>query len=111
MSEKSLKLIPYGISDYTVVRSGNYIYIDKTKYIEFLESKFLYTFIVRPRRFGKTLFTGMLKKYYDIAACNEFEKNFSGTYIGANKTPLANSFRVLHLNFSGLASDNIADSI
>ncbi len=111
MSEKSLKLIPYGISDYTVVRSGNYIYIDKTKYIEFLESKFLYTFIVRPRRFGKTLFTGMLKKYYDIAAGNEFEKNFSGTYIGENKTPLANSFRVLHLNFSGLASDNIADSI
>lgn len=111
MSEKSLKLIPYGISDYTIIHNQNYLYVDKTKYIEILESKSPYTFIVRPRRFGKTLFTGMLKKYYDIASANEFEKNFSGTYIGEHKTPLANSFRVLHLNFSGLASEHIAGSI
>ncbi len=111
MSEKVLKLIPYGISDYTIIHNGKHIFVDKTKYIELLESDFLYTFIVRPRRFGKTLFTGMLKKYYDIASYNEFEKNFSGTYIGKNKTPLANTFRVLHLNFSGLAFVNIADSI
>ena len=111
MSEKTLKLIPYGISDYTIVHSEKYIYVDKTRYIELLESDFLYTFIVRPRRFGKTLFTGMLKKYYDMASGSEFEKNFSGTYIGKNKTPLANTFRVLHLNFSGLASANIAESI
>lgn len=109
MSKK--KIIPYGISNYNLVRNEKYIYVDKTKYIELLEEDFPYAFIVRPRRFGKTLFTGMLRSYYDIVEADDFEKNFSGTYIGSNKTELANSFRVLHLNFSGLASCKVEENI
>ena len=111
MTEKKVKLLPYGIADYSVVHSPKYIYVDKTKYIELLEERYLYTFIVRPRRFGKTLFAGMLKSYYDIAAADEFEENFSGTYIGSHKTPLASSLRILYLNFSGVAGDNVAEII
>lgn len=41
--------------------------VDKTKFIEVLEkeSGTLYPFIVRPHRFGKTLFTSVLQAYYD----------------------------------------------
>ncbi len=101
----TLKTIPYGKTEFRSMRQGNYAYVDKTRYIELLEryaSEF--PFIVRPRRFGKTLFTQMLETYYDEKYADEFEKNFSGTYIGEHKTELANSFRVLHFDFSGFSS-------
>ena len=63
----ALKRVPYGIDSFSDVRNGNYAYIDKTQYIEVLErygsDK---PFIVRPRRFGKTLFTSTLSTYYDL---------------------------------------------
>ncbi len=106
-----LKALPYGISDYAFLRDEDYVFVDKTKYIELLEqNKISYPFIVRPRRFGKTLFTGLLRFYYDIAEEDNFDKNFAGTYIGAHKTRLANSYRVLSFDFSGLNGDDIVAS-
>ena len=32
-----MKRIPYGISDYKALIEGNYVFVDKTKYIEKLE--------------------------------------------------------------------------
>ena len=102
-----LKSIPYGRSDFTTLRSSHFIYVDKTRFIEALEdSGSLASFIVRPRRFGKTLFTQTLQAYYDKAAQPDFDRNFSGTYIGAHKTPLASSFHVLHLDFSGIPAES-----
>ncbi len=101
----TLKTIPYGKTEFRSMRQGNFAYVDKTHYIELLErdaSEF--PFIVRPRRFGKTLFTQMLEAYYDEKYADEFERNFAGTYIGEHKTELANSFRVLHFDFSGFSS-------
>ncbi len=106
-----LKALPYGVSDYAFLRDEDYIFVDKTKYIELLEqNKISYPFIVRPRRFGKTLFTGLLRFYYDIAEKENFDRNFSGTYIGTHKTKLANSYRVLSFDFSGLNGDDIVAS-
>ncbi len=100
---KTLKVIPYGKTDFRSMRQGNFAYVDKTRYIEMLETYASeFPFIVRPRRFGKTLFTQMLEAYYDEFYANDFEKNFEGTYIGEHKTELANSFRVLHFDFSGI---------
>ena len=50
--------IPYGEADFKTLRYENYIYVDKTEYIKKLEyyKKAIY---VRPRRFGKSLFTSM----------------------------------------------------
>ena len=59
-----MKALPCGISDYSIICQGEYAFVDKTKYIELLE-KYYYAFIVRPRRFGKTLFSGLLELYYD----------------------------------------------
>ena len=101
----SLKRTSYGLSNFSVIRKENRTYVDKTRYIELLEKVDPpYPFIVRPRRFGKTLFTLTLQAYYDIAAAKDFEKNFDGTYIGEHKTALANSFHVIHFDFSAISN-------
>lgn len=95
--------IPYGFSNYKEIRTGNYIYVDKTKYIEELEkinSKYLV--FLRPRRFGKSLFVSMLHYYYDRNSAAEFQQLFDDTYIGKHKTALANQYYVLRFEFSGL---------
>lgn len=107
MPETQLKLTPYGNADFAYIREEGLAYVDKTQFIEVLERcGSNYPFIVRPRRFGKTLSTNMLEAYYDEAAADQFDRVFAGTYIGSHKTPLASQFRVLHLDFSGIASPN-----
>ena len=100
-----LKKVPYGNAGFKSLRSDDYAYIDKTQFIETLErSGSRFPFIVRPRRFGKTLFVETLKAYYDKVEAKNFEKNFSGTYIGSHPTALANQFYVLKFTFAGLQS-------
>ena len=112
MPESQLKFTSYGNADFVYIREQNLAYVDKTKFIEALERcGSNYLFIVRPRRFGKTLSTNMLEAYYDEAAKGQFDRIFAGTYIGSHKTPLASQFRVLHLDFSGIASPNHQDLI
>ena len=107
MEKTTLKNAPYGISDFQLFRENNFAYVDKTQFIELLEtSKFFFPLIVRPRRFGKTLFTQILLAYYDVVAAKDFESNFAGTYIGSHKTPLANTYRVIQFDFSAIGSDD-----
>ena len=98
-----MKKLPYGISDYEKIIKDNYYYVDKTMNIEKLENlSEPYIMFLRPRKFGKTLFTSTLEHYYDINQKNEFETLFSQTYIGKNPTKLKNSYHVLRFNFSGI---------
>ncbi len=107
----SLKRNPHGISSFSLIREKNYAYVDKTRFIEVLENEFPpYHFIIRPRRFGKTLFTQTLQAYYDVAAAKDFETNFAGTYIGEHKTKLASSLHVIHFDFSSLESGYLVES-
>ena len=100
-----LKPTPYGDTNFPDIRVQGYAYVDKTRFIEELERCGVrFPFLVRPRRFGKTLTTSMLRAYYDEAAADRFEQTFAGTYIGSHRTPLASAFRVLQLDFSGIAS-------
>ena len=57
---------------------------------------------LRPRKFGKTLFTSILENYYDINKKEKFEKLFVETYIGKNPTKLKNRYHILRFNFSGI---------
>ncbi|MDY4077547.1 MAG: AAA family ATPase, partial [Clostridium sp.] len=101
-----MKKLPYGKSNYEELIKGNYEYVDKTKYIEKLENLYdTFIFFLRPRRFGKSLFTSVLENYYDINKKNEFENLFGETYIGKNSTPLKNSYYILKFNFSGLITE------
>ena len=103
-----MKKLPYGISDYERLQENNYYYVDKSKYIEKLENiSAPYIMFLRPRKFGKTLFTSMLENYYDIKKKEKFERLFAETYIGKNPTELRNKYHILKFNFSGIdTSDN-----
>lgn len=98
-----MKKLPYGISNYEELIEGNYYYCDKTMYIKKLEDlaekRIMF---LRPRKFGKTLFTSTIEYYYDINAKDKFNKLFSETYIGKNPTNLKNKYHILRFNFSGI---------
>ena len=100
--------MPYGISNYEELITENYYYVDKTKYIEKLENlpekRIMF---LRPRKFGKTLFTSVLENYYDKNKIDKFEKLYSNTYIGKNPTKLKNSYSILRFNFSGINTETV----
>ncbi len=102
-----MKKIIYGESNFKKVKINNdYLYIDKTDYIEKLEkTNESFLIFLRPRRFGKSLFLSTLQYYYDENSANEFEAIFNDTYIGTTPTPLKNSFRILFFEFSGINID------
>ena len=99
--------MPYGISNFEELITENYYYVDKTKYIEKLENlpekRIMF---LRPRKFGKTLFTSVLENYYDKKKADKFETLYGKTYIGRNPTKLKNSYSILRFNFSGINTEN-----
>ena len=66
---------------------------------------------LRPRKFGKTLFTSTLECYYDKNRVDKFEKLFGKTYIGKNPTPNKNRYCVLRFNFSGISTNTVEETI
>ncbi len=98
--------MPYGISNFEELITEDYYYVDKTKYIEKLENlpekRIMF---LRPRKFGKTLFTSVLEYYYDKKRADKFEKLYENTYIGKNPTKLKNSYSILRFNFSGINTE------
>ncbi|MCP4130856.1 MAG: AAA family ATPase [bacterium] len=106
------KVIPYGISHFGKLIDDNNYFIDKTRYIEKLESLgSQYLFFLRPRRFGKTLFISLLEHYYDINKKDRFEELFKDTYIGKNPTRLKSSYPVIEFNFSLVESGGALEDI
>ena len=107
-----MKKLPYGISDYERLMENDYDYIDKTMYIEKIEKLAEpYIMYLRPRKFGKTLFTSTLENYYDIKKEEKFQSLFGETYIGKNPTKLKNSYYILKFNFSGIDTKNEESTI
>lgn len=102
---------PYGISNFAELRTEGYFYVDKTRYIELLESlPEKYPVILRSRRFGKTLFANMLGWYYDQRHLERFEDIFKGTYIFEHPTPQRHSYLMLTMNFSGINTQPLEDA-
>ena len=63
---EEIRKYPVGIQTFAKIREGNYVYVDKTKYIvQMLENGSQYVFLSRPRRFGKSLFVSTLHAYYE----------------------------------------------
>ena len=99
-----MKALPYGLSDFPRIMRKNYYYVDKTRFIEMLERQPSYLFLIRPRRFGKSLFLAMLETYYSIDYADSFEEIFGELYIGKHPTEEHNSYMVLRFNFSEVSS-------
>lgn len=95
-----IKGIPYGKPNFEEVRRGNYYYADKTQYLQLMEETGDYLFLIRPRRFGKSLFVSMMREYYDIAKKDEFDTLFDGLWAKEHPTPKRNSFQVIYFDFS-----------
>ena len=101
---------PKGKADFRALRKEGFVYVDKTKYLELLEnSNNTSIHFLRPRRFGKSLFTSMIECYYDVRMANEFEELFKGTYIYDHPTKSHNSYYILKFDFSGLNSSNLTE--
>ena len=64
--EEEIRRYPIGIQTFQKIIDGNYVYVDKTKYIvEFRKRGFQFIFLSRPRRFGKSLFASTLHAYFE----------------------------------------------
>ena len=57
-------LYPIGIQDFEKIRTGGYVYVDKTELVYKIAEKGGYYFLSRPRRFGKSLLVSTLEAYF-----------------------------------------------
>ena len=107
-----MRQLPKGISNYEDIVAENRVYVDKTMYIEKMEDLADSTIMfLRPRKFGKTLFTSTLECYYDKNRVDKFEKLFGKTYIGKNPTPNKNRYCILRFNFSGISTNTVEETM
>ncbi len=60
----AMKKLPIGIQSFSVIRSGPWYYVDKTRYVKELVDKGKYYFLSRPRRFGKSLFLDTIRQAF-----------------------------------------------
>ena len=61
----TIRKMPIGIQDFEKLRTGNFVYVDKTQYVYQLAHLGVPYFLGRPRRFGKSLFLSTLKAYFE----------------------------------------------
>ena len=100
MYMEEVKRIPYGVSNFVDVIEQNQYYVDKTMYLPLLEDQPSNLFLIRPRRFGKSIFLSMMSAYYDIARKNDFEHLFGNLWIGNHPTRLQGTFQIMSFDFS-----------
>jgi hypothetical protein len=100
---------PYGFSDFHLIRTENYFYVDRTSHIPLIETAGHQLLFLRPRRFGKSLLLSMLENYYDVAKADEFDKLFGDLAIGKNPTPKRNQYLVMKWDFSVINIKRVED--
>ena len=103
--EQDVKELPYGVQDFLTIVEQNIYYVDKTMYIPELEREARNLIFIRPRRFGKSVFLGMLHAYYDCRTKDKFQEWFGDLWIGKHPTSLQGKYQILHLDFSQVGGD------
>jgi Predicted AAA-ATPase len=100
--------LPYARADFGPMRREKCFYVDRTAYLEQLEVYApVYTMFLRPRRFGKSLWISILEHYYDVNKVADFQLLFGDLHVGRNPTPLANQYRILRFDFSGIETNDV----
>lgn len=79
--ETGLKRFPIGIQTFEVIIKGDYLYIDKTGYVDEIADSYKYVFLSRPRRFGKSLLSSTFHCYFEGR-----KELFEGLKAGERKT-------------------------
>ncbi len=90
-----MKKLPIGIQTFSKIREDNYIYIDKTKEALELINSYSYTFLSRPRRFGKSLFLDTLHNIFEGK-----KELFEGLYI-YDKWDWNTTYPVIKISWDG----------
>jgi hypothetical protein len=100
--------LPYARADFGPMRREKCFYVDRTRFLEQFEIHApVYTMFLRPRRFGKSLWISVLEHYYDVNKSAEFQLLFGDLHVGRNPTPLANQYRILRFDFSGIETNDV----
>ena len=76
---------PYGQADFRRIRLHRWLYVDKTRFVRRLEQEH-YAFLIRSRRFGKSLWGLAAGNYYDRFWADDSDATFAGTDIGQDPT-------------------------
>ena len=100
-----VKLLPYGISDFKQLRREGLYFVDKTKYIPMMEEVDHFLFLIRPRRFGKSIFLSMLRAYYDINERDNFQEIFKDLWIADHPTEWRGQFQMMYFDYSRIGGD------
>ncbi|MEA3644161.1 MAG: AAA family ATPase, partial [Lamprobacter sp.] len=99
---------PYGIANFRAIHDDGALYIDRTDRIATMETIGRQLLLLRPRRFGKSLWLSTLEHYYDLARADEFETLFGHLAIGRAPTVRRNRYFIMKWNFS--AVDPVGDA-
>src|SRR5574344_332980 len=94
---------PIGIQTFSEIITGNYVYVDKTRYVYDIANTYKYVFLSRPRRFGKSLLTTTLESYFLGR-----KELFKGLVIDSMETDW-NTYPVLHFDMSWAKLGTIED--
>jgi hypothetical protein len=95
-----IRKYPIGIQSFEDIRTGGYVYVDKTAFIYRLVTEGKPYFLSRPRRFGKSLLLSTLKAYF------EGKKDLFFPIAGQPGLAIANlekewlTYPVFHLDFN-----------
>lgn len=99
-ARQPLKRLPAGISDIAALTNPreNLFYADKASFIPDFENAANVSVILRPKRWGKSVFLKMLASYYDSA-------NAAAPLVRVptGDTPLAHSFTILKFDVANVA--------
>ncbi len=90
-----------GLQDFSELRLGGYVYVDKTAYIHTLVNQGKYYFLSRPRRFGKSLFVSTMD--YLFKGRKEL---FEGLYI-ADKWDWTKTNPIIKISFSNIGHKDL----
>ena len=94
-NRNALRKLPIGIQSFEELRTEGYLYVDKTALVYKLATEGSQYFLLRPRRFGKSLLTTTFRAYF------EGKKDlFKGLAIENLETEWE-SYPVLYLDFAG----------
>lgn len=88
-------LYPIGIQSFEKIRTGGFVYVDKTALIYRLAASGQYYFLSRPRRFGKSLLVSTMEAYFSGR-----KELFEGLAIQSLEKEWT-EYPVLHLDLTG----------
>ncbi|MDP5171646.1 MAG: ATP-binding protein [Bacteroidia bacterium] len=96
-----MQKLPVGIQSFREIREKGYLYIDKTEQVYSLISASKYTFLSRPRRFGKSLLISTIKELFLGS-----RKLFEGLWV-SDQWDWTETHPVIQVGFSSLGYETI----